>query len=187
MAGTERLTRTVLTQAYRLMATKDEYEVARLYTDGRFEKQLREQFEGDPKLSFHLAPPLFAKRDPATGHLKKQAYGPWVLSVMRLLTGLKGLRGGWFDPFGKTAERRLERQLARMYPAMVEALLPTLTTSNHSAAVTLAGIAAEVRGFGHIKERQLLQAAKQWQQACQGTAAEPVVMAFVASLPMANL
>ncbi|MDO8318851.1 indolepyruvate ferredoxin oxidoreductase family protein [Rhodoferax sp.] len=187
MAGTERLTRTVLTQAYRLMATKDEYEVARLYTDGRFEKQLREQFEGDPKLSFHLAPPLFAKRDPATGHLKKQAYGPWVLSVMRLLTGLKGLRGGWFDPFGKTAERRLERQLARMYPAMVEALLPTLTTSNHSAAVTLAGIAAEVRGFGHIKERQLLQAAKQWRQACQGTAAEPVVMAFVASLPMANL
>ena len=186
MAGTERLTRTVLTQTYRLMATKDEYEVARLYTDGRFEKQLREQFEGDPKLSFHLAPPLFAKRDPATGHLKKQAYGPWVLSVMRLLTGLKGLRGSWFDPFGKTAERRLERQLARMYPAMVEALLPTLTTGNHSAAVTLAGIAAEVRGFGHIKERQLLQAAKQWQQACQGTAAEPVVMAFVASLPKAD-
>lgn len=73
---------------------------------------------------------MFAKRDPATGHLKKQVYGPWVLSAMRLLTGLKGLRGSWLDPFGQTAERRL----ARMYPAMIEALLPSLTASNHAAA-----------------------------------------------------
>ena len=186
MAGSERLTRTVLTQAYRLMAVKDEYEVARLYTDGRFEKQLREQFEGDTKLRFHLAPPLLAKRDPATGHLKKKAYGPWVLSLMRVLARLKGLRGGWLDPFGHTAERRLERSLGRMYSAMIEALLPTLAASNHAAAVKLAGIGSEVRGFGHIKERQLRQAARQWQQACQGTAAEPVVMAFVACLPTKN-
>jgi len=183
MPGSEQLTRTVLAQAYRLMATKDEYEVARLYTDGRFEKQLREQFEGNTRLSLHLAPPLFAKRDPATGHLKKQAYGPWVLSMMRVLTRFKGLRGGWFDPFGQTAERRLERRLARMYPAMIEALLPSLTADNHATALKLAGIAAEVRGFGHVKERQLLQAGQQWQQACQGTAAEPVVMAFAARLP----
>ncbi|MDI1245363.1 MAG: 2-oxoacid:acceptor oxidoreductase family protein, partial [Rhodoferax sp.] len=187
MPGTERLTRAVLTQAHRLMAYKDEYEVARLYTDGRFEKKLREQFEGDARLRFHLAPPLLAKRDPLTGQLQKQAYGPWVLSVMRVLTRFKGLRGGWFDPFGKTAERRLECQLAKMYPAMVEALLPTLTVDNHAKAVKLAGIAAEVRGFGHVKERQVLQAAQQWQQACQGTAAEPVVMAFVARLPRAKL
>ncbi|MDD3936299.1 indolepyruvate ferredoxin oxidoreductase family protein [Rhodoferax sp.] len=184
MPGTDVLTRTVATQAYRLMATKDEYEVARLYTDGRFEKQLREQFEGNARLRFHLAPPLFARRDPVTGHLKKRAYGAWVLSAMRLLAGLKGLRGGWLDPFGKTAERRLERRLEQMYPAMVEALLPTLTAGNHAAAVKLADIAAEVRGFGHVKERQLLQAARQWQQACQGTAAESVVMAFVATLPL---
>jgi indolepyruvate ferredoxin oxidoreductase len=183
LPSSERLTRTVLTQAHRLMAFKDEYEVARLYTDGRFEKQLRAQFEGDARLSFHLAPPLFAKRDPATGHLKKQAYGPWVLPLMRVLTRFKGLRGGWFDPFGKTAERRMERSLVQMYISMIEALLPSLTASNHAAAVKLAGIAAEVRGFGHVKERQLRQAAWQWQQACQGSAAEPVVMAFVASLP----
>ena len=186
LPSSERLTRTVLTQAHRLMAFKDEYEVARLYTDGRFEKQLRAQFEGDARLSFHLAPPLFAKRDPATGHLKKQAYGPWVLPLMRVLTRFKGLRGGWFDPFGKTAERRMERSLVQMYISMIEALLPSLTASNHAAAVKLAGIAAEVRGFGHVKERQLLQAAQQWQQACQGTAAEPVVMPFVASLPLRN-
>jgi indolepyruvate ferredoxin oxidoreductase len=183
LPGSERLTRTVLTQAYRLMAIKDEYEVARLYTDGRFEKQLRAQFEGDARLTFHLAPPLFAKRNPATGHLKKKAYGPWVLSLMRMLTRFKGLRGTWLDPFGKTAERRLERQLTQMYPAMIAALLPSLTADNHAITVKLAGIAAEVRGFGHVKERQLRRAAWQWQQACQGTAAEPVVMAFVASLP----
>ncbi|MCM2296875.1 indolepyruvate ferredoxin oxidoreductase family protein [Rhodoferax sp.] len=187
MPGTDTLTRTVLTQAYRLMAYKDEYEVARLYTDGRFEKKLREQFEGDTRLRFHLAPPLLAKRDPVTGHLQKQAYGPWVLSAMRLLARLKGLRGGWFDPFGKSTERRLERQLAKVYPAMIEALLPSLTADKHATAVKLAGIAAEVRGFGHVKERQLRQAAQQWQQACQSTAAEPVVMAFVATLPRAKL
>ena len=184
MPDTDVLTRTVLTQAYRLMTYKDEYEVARLYTDGRFERQLRDQFEGDTRLSFHLAPPLFARRDPVTGHLKKRVYGPWVLSAMRLLAGLRGLRGGWLDPFGKTSERRLERQLAHTYLSMVEALLPSLTAGNHAAAVKLAGIAAEVRGFGHIKERQLLQAGKQWRRACQGTAAEAVVMAFVASLPI---
>jgi indolepyruvate ferredoxin oxidoreductase len=186
MPGPDVLTRTVLTQAYRLLAYKDEYEVARLYTDGRFERQLRDQFEGETRLTFHLAPPLLARRDPATGHLKKRAYGPWVLSVMRLLAGLRGLRGSWLDPFGRTAERRLERRLAQMYLSMVDALLPKLTAGNHAAAVKLAGIASEVRGFGHIKQRQLLQAGKQWQQACQGTAAEPVVMAFVATLPTAD-
>ena len=186
LPGSERLTRTVLTQAHRLMATKDEYEVARLYTDGRFEKQLRAQFEGDTRLTFHLAPPLIARRDPVTGLLKKRSYGPWVLSAMRLLAGLRGLRGSWLDPFGKTAERRLEQRLVQMYLAMVETLLPTLTASNHATAVKLAGIAAEVRGFGHIKERQLLQAGKQWQQTCQGTAAESVVMAFIAALPTAD-
>jgi indolepyruvate ferredoxin oxidoreductase len=183
MPGSERLTRTVLTQAHRLMAAKDEYEVARLYTDGRFKKQLHAQFEGDTKLNLHLAPPLFAKRDPVTGHLKKKAYGPWVLSLMRVLTHFKALRGGWLDPFGKTAERRQERQLAQMYLAMIETLLPGLTASNHATAQKLAGIAAEVRGFGHIKERQLLLAARLWQQACRGTAAESLVMAFVATLP----
>jgi indolepyruvate ferredoxin oxidoreductase len=186
LPGAELLTRTVLTQAYRLMATKDEYEVARLYTDGRFEKHVREQFEGPTRLTFHLAPPWLARRDAVTGQIKKRAYGPWVLSAMRLLTRLKGLRGSWLDPFGKTAERRLERRLAQMYPAMIKALLPSLTASNHAAAVTLAGIAAEVRGFGHVKERRLQQAAQQWQQACQGSAAEPVVMAFVAGLAKAN-
>ena len=97
------------------MAYKDEYEVARLYTDGAFRPTLRQQFEGDFRLEFHLAPPLFAARDPDTGHLQKRSYGPWMLRAFALLARLKRLRGTALDPFGRTAERRMERRLIAEY------------------------------------------------------------------------
>jgi indolepyruvate ferredoxin oxidoreductase len=182
LPGSTTLTRIVARQAFRLMAYKDEYEVARLYTDGRFEDKLKAQFAGELKLTFHLAPPLLAKRDPVTGHLKKQALGPWVLRAMKLLTRLKFLRGGAWDPFGKTPERFNERLLAAMYPNLIAALLPTLAAATHPQAVALAKIAEEVRGFGHVKEHQLAMAVRQWQAACQGSPAEALVLAFVDNL-----
>jgi indolepyruvate ferredoxin oxidoreductase len=182
LPGVDSLTRTVARQAFRLMAYKDEYEVARLYTDGRFESMLQAQFAGPWRLRFHLAPPLLSRRDPVTGHLKKRAFGPWVLTAMHWLAGLKSLRGGWLDPFAKSAERRMERKLASLYPAMIASLLPTLTAANHAQVLALAAIAEEVRGFGHVKERQLKLALAQWRQACQNTPVESVVMAFVDQL-----
>ena len=114
------LTEAVARSLHKLMAYKDEYEVARLYTDGTFLGQLRQQFEGDYRLEFHLAPPLLADRDPATGHLKKRAYGPWMLKAFALLARLKGLRGTVLDPFGRSADRRRERALIGQYERVVE-------------------------------------------------------------------
>ncbi|MFL6673666.1 MAG: DUF6537 domain-containing protein, partial [Massilia sp.] len=137
---------------FKLMAYKDEYEVARLYTDGRFVEQLKSQFEGDFKLKFNLAPPLFAKKD-AKGHLVKAEFGAWMWGAFKLLARLKGLRGGAFDLFGYTAERKMERALIAEYRQMIEALLPALSTENYINAVELASLPEQVRGFGHVKEK----------------------------------
>jgi indolepyruvate ferredoxin oxidoreductase len=145
---------------YKLMAYKDEYEVARLYTDGTFLKQLHERFEGDFKLQFHLAPPLLAERDPTSGHLKKKAYGPWMLKAFGLMAHLKGLRGTAWDPFGRTAERRTERRLIGEYTAILEEILSRLNQANHQTAVELARIPARIRGFGHVKDANLADAKK---------------------------
>jgi indolepyruvate ferredoxin oxidoreductase len=169
------LTRMVAEQAYRLMAYKDEYEVARLYTEGTFEAKLKEQFEGDVQLTFHLAPPLLASRDPITGHLRKRAFGPWILPAFRLLAKFKSLRGGWLDVFGYTTERRQERALAQMYPEMIESLLPALDARNYEVALKLATTASQIRGFGHVKEANLLKSLDAWRAICQGTPAESVV------------
>ena len=122
----------------KLLAYKDEYEVARLFTEAAFAAQLNGQFEGDFRLKFHLAPPLFAARDPKTGHLLKQEFGPWMLQAFRLLAKLKALRGTAFDPFGYTAERKQERALIREYEGLIDELLGGLTPVNHSLAVKLA-------------------------------------------------
>ncbi|MGH6933647.1 MAG: DUF6537 domain-containing protein, partial [Dongiaceae bacterium] len=125
---------------FKLMAYKDEYEVARLYTDGRFLDQLNAQFEGDFFLEFNLAPPLLAARDPQTGHLKKRTFGPWILTAFRLLARLRRLRGTKLDIFGRTEERRLERRLIVDYENILAALLAGLTHDNHGLAVEIANI-----------------------------------------------
>jgi indolepyruvate ferredoxin oxidoreductase len=135
----------------KLLAYKDEYEVARLYTDGAFAEKLAAQFEGDPKLKVHLAPPLWAQRDPASGHLKKRAYGGWVIPAFRLLARLKFLRGSALDPFGRQDERKEERRLIADYEALIARLATELGAANHAAAVALARLPETIRGFGHVK------------------------------------
>jgi indolepyruvate ferredoxin oxidoreductase len=144
---------------FKLMAYKDEYEVARLYTDGSFRKQVESQFDGDNlRFEFHLAPPLVARRDQATGLPRKMSFGPWMLPAFRLLAKLKGLRGTPFDPFGRSVERRTERKLIADYEAMLDEILAKLTPENHHLAVGLAVIPEKIRGFGHVKQRHLAAA-----------------------------
>ena len=152
--------RTVAEGAFKLMAYKDEYEVARLYTNGDFAQKLKERFEGDVKVKVHLAPPLFARKDPNTGHLTKRAYGPWVLGAFRLLASLRGLRGTAFDVFGYTKERRQERQLIEDYVRRMDGLAAALTPANHEIAVALARLPERMKGFGHIKEANIAAAQK---------------------------
>ncbi len=136
---------------FKLMAYKDEYEVARLYSDPAFQEKLKATFDGDLKISFHLAPPVIAERD-AQGHLTKQEFGPWMFKAMNVLAKLKGLRGTAFDPFGRTEERRMERQLIVDYRKTVEELIAGLDSDNHRLAVEIADLPKMMRGFGHIKE-----------------------------------
>ncbi|HZX25436.1 MAG TPA: indolepyruvate ferredoxin oxidoreductase family protein [Telluria sp.] len=150
-AGTK-LSLAVARSYAKLLAYKDEYEVARLYTDGRFVEQLQQQFEGSFSLKFNLAPPLFAKKD-AQGRLVKAEYGSWMWKAFKLLARLKGLRGTVFDPFGYTAERRMERALVGEYRQLVESLLPRLTAHNLALAAELAALPEQIRGFGHVKEQ----------------------------------
>ncbi len=149
--GTDRLSRAVARNYFKLLSYKDEYEVARLYSNGEFTERLERQFQGDYELRFHLAPPLIARRDPETGHLKKREYGPWVMKIFPVLSGLKGLRGTAFDIFGWTEERRRERVLITEYEAMVMHLLAHLTEANHHVAVQCAEVPEMIRGFGHVK------------------------------------
>jgi indolepyruvate ferredoxin oxidoreductase len=142
---------------FKLMAYKDEYEVARLHTDPAFHQKLAAQFEGDFKLQLHLAPPLFAKKN-HKGELLKQTYGPWMLKAMGVLAKLKGLRGTAFDPFGRTEERRTERALIAQYRADIETLLSGLNADNHALALEIARLPEQIRGFGHVKARNLAAA-----------------------------
>jgi len=151
-----KLTTAVAGSLFKLMAYKDEYEVARLYTDGRFVAQLKSQFEGAFSLKFNLAPPLFAKKD-AKGHLVKAEFGSWMWSAFKLLAKLKGLRGGMFDVFGYSAERRMERALIGEYRGLVEGLLPSLDAASHATAVELASLPEQIRGFGHVKEKAVAE------------------------------
>jgi indolepyruvate ferredoxin oxidoreductase len=143
---------------FKLMAYKDEYEVARLYTDGEFLRKLHQQFEGDFTLEFHLAPPLLAPRDPVTGELQKRRYGPWVFRAFKLLARLKRLRGTAFDIFGRTEERRMERRLIAEYEAILREIAAALTPENHALAVEIARLPEQIRGFGHVKERNVKKA-----------------------------
>jgi indolepyruvate ferredoxin oxidoreductase len=144
---------------FKLMAYKDEYEVARLYTDGSFEKQVKAEFDGEHlRFEFHLAPPLLARRDKTTGLPRKMSFGPWLLPVFRLLAKMRFLRGTALDPFGYSLERRTERKLIEDYRATLEEVLARLTPENHHLAVGLAAIPEKIRGFGHVKQRHLVAA-----------------------------
>jgi indolepyruvate ferredoxin oxidoreductase len=142
----------------KLLAYKDEYEVARLYAETAFQAQVARQFEGDYRLKFHLAPPLFASRDPKTGHLLKQEFGGWMLPAFKVLAKLKFLRGTALDPFGHTRERKEERALIAEYEAVVGELLATLDATNHALAVRLAAIPDDIKGYGHVKDAHLAKA-----------------------------
>jgi len=148
------LTKAVAQNYFKLLAIKDEYEVARLYTNGAFKKNLQRQFDGDFTIRFHMAPPLFAKKD-SKGHLRKMEFGGWMLRALRLLAGLRGLRGTVFDIFGRTAERKRERQLIRDYENLLADFGKTLTADKITVATALAAIPSEIRGFGHVKEKAI--------------------------------
>ena len=147
----ERLSRAVALSLFKLMVYKDEYEVSRLYTDGSFMADLKQQFEGRLRLRLNLAPPLFAKKD-AQGRPLKSEYGAWVLSAMALLAKLKFLRGTPLDPFGWTAERRMERQLLAEYVDLVQRVLPTLSADNAARLSHVLSLPQQIRGFGHVKQ-----------------------------------
>jgi indolepyruvate ferredoxin oxidoreductase len=143
---------------FKLLAYKDEYEVARLYTETGFLERLREQFEDGGRIRIHLAPPLTAARDPETGRLQKKPYGPWMLRAFRVLARMRRLRGTRLDPFGYSPERRTERQLIADYERRIEELLGALSLDNHGVAVAIASLPEHIRGYGHVKERHLVEA-----------------------------
>ena len=157
----QRLSKAVARYYFKLLAYKDEYEVARLYSDATFRKQLEAQFEGDYQLQFHLAPSWLSKPDAATGQPRKRSFGPWMLKAFGVLARFKFLRGSALDPFGHSAERRLERELIEEYEANVAYLLAELKADNYRTAVALAEIPEQIRGYGHVKEAALAKAREQ--------------------------
>jgi indolepyruvate ferredoxin oxidoreductase len=156
--GMSGLAEAVARYLFKLMAYKDEYEVARLYTDTGFLERVRAQFDGNLKLEFHLAPPMLAKTDPSTGEPKKMSFGPWMLRLFGALKRFRFLRGTPLDPFGYSAERRTERQLIANYRVQIETILTELSPANHPIAVALASIPEKIRGFGPVKARYLVGA-----------------------------
>lgn len=156
--GQSGLAEAVASNLAKLMAYKDEYEVARLLTSDTFRRQLDEQFDGDYTVSYNLAPPLIAARDPETGHGIKREFGPWLRPLLVLLQHLKFLRGTPLDLFGRTAERRNERRLIGEYRQAVDAAIAVLTPDSHELVVAIANLPEQIRGYGHVKERSIARA-----------------------------
>jgi len=159
--NSKKLSEAVARYLFKLMAYKDEYEVARLHTDQGFHDKIAAQFEGDYKLHYHLAPPLIAKKNDQ-GELIKQKFGPVMLTGFKLLAKLKGLRGGAFDIFGKTEERQMERALIGEYRASIDEVLGSLNAGNLPLATEIARVPEDIRGYGHVKERHLHAARPKW-------------------------
>jgi indolepyruvate ferredoxin oxidoreductase len=155
--GETGLTRAVAETLYRVMAVKDEYEVARLYAEPAFRDKLAAQFEGVERIRVMLAPPGLTRVDPATGRPRKIAFGPWVFTLFRGLAACRGLRGTWADPFARTAERKGERALREETIADIEALIGRLTRASHQAAVALVRSVEQVRGYGPVKHASMVK------------------------------
>ena len=160
--GSYLLTETVARQLFKLMAYKDEYEVARLHTDKQFLERVKSQFEGDFKVFYHLAPPLIAKRN-EKGQLIKQKMSPHMLLAFKVLAQFKFLRGTALDIFGRTEERQTERALIQEYKDAIDELLVSLKSENLALAVKMANVTEQVKGFGHVKEKHLAAVMVQWQ------------------------
>ena len=157
--GSVALSEAVARYSFKLMAYKDEYEVARLYTDGAFLKQVAATFQGtNMRFNLHLAPPLVSKVNPVTGEPRKMTFGPWMMGAFKILAKFKFLRGTAFDVFGYSHERKTERQLVVDYVKLIEELTGKLSAGNLPLAVALASIPEKIRGFGHVKARHLTQA-----------------------------
>ncbi len=174
--GSTRLAEAVARYYYKLMAYKDEYEVARLYSDGAFIKRIEETFEGDWSLRFHLAPPMFSKRD-AQGHLIKRAFGPSTLKLFGVLARLRGLRGTVLDVFGYTEERRAERALIAQYRDDMLGILPKLSVGTLQRAVDRASLPEEIRGYGHVKEAAMVRAGQRRESLMAGFDASVTALA----------
>ena len=159
--GKTLLSESVARYLFKLMAYKDEYEVARLHTGVAFESKLAGMFEGDYTLQFHMAPPVLGSGN-GTHEPQKTSYGPWMLSLMRVLASCRGLRGTVWDVFGRSEERKQERALVLQYRSAIEALLPRLNAANLDAAVAFARLPETIRGYGHVKARNLAAARLQW-------------------------
>jgi indolepyruvate ferredoxin oxidoreductase len=162
LGGSKQLSEAVARYLFKLMAYKDEYEVARLHTDPAFVEKIEAMFEGDYRIVHHLAPPLTAKRN-NKGELIKRPFGPWMRKAFGVLAGLKGLRGGALDVFGRSAERKTERALIDEYRTCIDELLRTLQSGNLPLAAEIARIPEDIRGYGHVKERHLTAARAKWQ------------------------
>lgn len=151
ISGGESFVRAVARHLFKLMAYKDEYEVARLYTDGSFQKRISAEFAGDYRLKFHMAPPIFNRETDVEGRPKKKEFGPWMYFALSALKHFKFLRGGPLDPFGRTEERRLERKLIADYKERILEAAGQLAAENLAAAVEIASIPDEIRGYGPVK------------------------------------
>jgi len=162
--GATQLTEAVARFYFKLLAYKDEYEVARLHADPAFHRRLAEQFDGPYQLNYYLAPPLIARRDPRSGIPRKRRFGPWIGTAFARLARFKFLRGTLFDPFGYTQERRAERALIREYAAMIDEVLQRLDARSHAIAVELAWLPEHIRGFGHVKAANIKAAREQREQ-----------------------
>ena len=160
--GSERLSRVVALQLYRLMAFKDEYEVARLHADPQWLDSLQKAYEPGFRISYYLAAPILSTHD-AAGYRQKRRYGAWFKTVFGIMQHLKFVRGTWFDPFGWQHERKVEKALSRFYPALLALLMKDLTADRLELAVQIVKVAEQIRGYGHIKQANLRKAAEQWQ------------------------
>ena len=149
--GLDGFSRAVAEGYFKLLSYKDEYEVARLHAE-TLEAQIAANFDNVKGLKFHMAPPLLGRKD-AEGHPKKTSFGPWMLRALKILSRFKGLRGSWADPFGYSAERRWERGLIAEYEAVIDEVLQSVTADSYEIASDIARIPLEIRGFGHVKQR----------------------------------
>ncbi|WP_321930540.1 indolepyruvate ferredoxin oxidoreductase family protein [Paraburkholderia guartelaensis] len=159
------IARAVARNYFKLLAYKDEYEVARLHSSPEFIEGLKQQFEGDFRIAFNMAPPLLSRKDDLTGEPRKKEFGSWVLPAFKVLSKLKVLRGTPLDVFGYTAERRMERELITRYEDTVREILRSGNSRNYQAALRAASIAEKIRGFGHVKERNFTAVDVEWKNA----------------------